>query len=81
MSQLRTILNLVDEVSSVNYGIWHAAIATSKALFDNHGIESWLVSRSYDASFKPELFPWLKIRMLSEVSTGGFYRISSRFSI
>jgi len=49
----------VDDVSSVNYGIWHAAIASSKALKEHHGIESWLVSKNFDASFRQDEFPWL----------------------
>jgi glycosyltransferase involved in cell wall biosynthesis len=59
--RLRTILNLVDDVSPVNYGIWHAAIATSAALWEKYGIESWLISPFFDSSFDASRFPWLRI--------------------
>ena len=61
MPALRKILNLVDTVSSVNYGIWHAAIATSGDLKINNGVESWLISRNFDDSFRTDHFPELKI--------------------
>ena len=61
MARLRKIINLVDRVSSVNYGIWHAAIATSAELKKEYGIESWLVSTSFEESFRPEEFPELQV--------------------
>lgn len=67
--RLRTVLNLVDDVSSVNYGIWHAAIATSKALREQAGIESWLISPRFDDSFDASRFPWLNIRKVDSIKT------------
>ncbi|TWT83869.1 GDP-mannose:cellobiosyl-diphosphopolyprenol alpha-mannosyltransferase [Planctomycetes bacterium CA13] len=41
-----TIINLVDDLTQVNFGIWNAAISTSPALKDAFGIRSevWCVS-------------------------------------
>lgn len=79
MHRIRNIINLVDDVSSVNYGIWHAAIASSGALFKQFGIESWLVSSGFDASFHPEEFPWLKIRKLESVTSSAAESFFSEF--
>lgn len=80
MSDLRKILNLVDDVSSVNYGIWHAAVATSGELQKTYGIESWLVSRSFDDSFRPEDFPNLKIRKLTSTDKKAAHLFLSEFN-
>jgi glycosyltransferase involved in cell wall biosynthesis len=37
-----TIVNIVDNVSNVNFGIWNAAVATAPYLKSNHNIESTL---------------------------------------
>lgn len=37
------IINLVDSLASVNFGIWNAAVATAPALKQEHGVDSWVV--------------------------------------
>jgi glycosyltransferase involved in cell wall biosynthesis len=80
MPALRKILNLVDDVSSVNYGIWHAAMATASELHENHGIESWLLSRNFDASFREEDFPLLKTRKLDSLNEKAAEKLFAEFN-
>jgi len=68
MSRIRKIINLVDGVSPVNFGIWHAAVASSSALSKDYGIESFLVSPTIDNSFQQDLFPAVKTIQLKSVS-------------
>ena len=68
MSRIRKIINLVDGVSPVNFGIWHAAVATSSALSNDYGIESYLVSPTIDISFQQDHFPAIKTIQLESVS-------------
>jgi len=68
MSRIRKIINLVDGVSPVNFGIWHAAVASSSALSKDYGIESFLVSPTIDNSFHQDLFPAVKTIQLESVS-------------
>jgi glycosyltransferase involved in cell wall biosynthesis len=68
MSQKKTIINLVDQISKVNYGIWHAAVATSDYLFELYGIESWLVAPESEETSDLESFKHLKIKRL--INTG-----------
>lgn len=56
----RTIINLVDFLSPVNFGIWHAAIATAGPLKEKYGIESILVAPVSDFPFPSDRFPDVK---------------------
>lgn len=58
--EIRHILHLVDQISPVNFGIWHAAIAMSSA-HKEMGIETWLVAPEGEHSVDKEQFPNLKI--------------------
>ena len=80
MPALRKILNLVDDVSSVNYGIWHAAVATAAELQERYGIESWLISRNFDASFRQEEFPGLKTRKLDSLDKKDAEKLFAEFN-
>ena len=58
--EIRYILHLVDQISPVNFGIWHAAIAMSSA-HKEMGIETWLIAPEGEHSIDKEQFPYLKI--------------------
>lgn len=47
------IINIVDEVSAVNFGIWNAAIATSEYLFRDFNVlsEIWYPQTDFKANF------------------------------
>jgi len=64
MSSIKTIINLVDQISPVNFGIWHAAIATAGSLNKQFGIESWLIAPYSEQDVDPVQFPDLKVRSI-----------------
>lgn len=61
MPGIRTILNFVDQISPVNFGIWHAAIATSEALHQKFGTESWLVAPESAEGIDENQFPFIRV--------------------
>ena len=62
MPGIRTILNFVDQISPVNFGIWHAAIATSESLFKNFGIESWVIAPESSEDIDEAQFPFIRVK-------------------
>ena len=69
MPGIRTILNFVDQISPVNFGIWHAAIATSESLFKNFGIESWVIAPESSESIDIALFSHIQVKRFSPENT------------
>ena len=74
-----TVINLVDQVSAVNFGIWHAAIATSEALAKNYGVVSWLVAPKGDFEFPRKDFPHVHFQEIERLKTGGAADFFKRF--
>jgi glycosyltransferase involved in cell wall biosynthesis len=68
MQEKRIFLNLVDQVSPVNFGIWHAAVASSEFLYKQFDIESWLVAPESEQEIDPIQFPFLKVHRLKTTS-------------
>ena len=62
------MINLVDQISSVNFGIWHAAIASSASLYTDFGIESWLLAPDSKENPDLKLFPHLKVNRIKGTS-------------
>lgn len=60
---IRCILHLVDQISPVNYGIWHAAIAMA-GVHKQQGIESWLLAPENPHPFPKEKFPDVEVYRL-----------------
>jgi glycosyltransferase involved in cell wall biosynthesis len=65
----KTVLNLVDELSPVNFGIWHAAIATAEALKTNHGIDTLLVFPETDFKVPAADFPFVNFIPIKDTKT------------
>ena len=77
MAAIQKVLHLVDQVSAVNFGIWHAAIAPSESLLRDFGIQSWLVAP--ENSYQPDLQILKNIHRVSIKSTS-LSEASSLFS-
>jgi len=71
MTGKNRVINIVDQLSSVNYGIWHAAIASSEALFKNHGVKSILVAPDSDFKFDGDKFPFIQVERVSNLGKEG----------
>lgn len=69
MPAIRTILNFVDQISPVNFGIWHAAIATSESLYKNFGVESWVIAPESSESIDNAQFPFIQVKRFSPETT------------
>ncbi|HPI11602.1 MAG TPA: glycosyltransferase [Catalimonadaceae bacterium] len=69
MPGIRTILNFVDQISPVNFGIWHAAIATSESLHCEFGIESWLVAPESAEGIDETQFPFIRVKRFLQGTT------------
>jgi glycosyltransferase involved in cell wall biosynthesis len=65
MPGIRTIVNFVDQISPVNFGIWHAAIATSESLQKKFGIESWIVAPESSGMIDNHEFPFIRVKRFS----------------
>lgn len=65
----KTVLNLVDELSPVNFGIWHAAIATAEVLKTEFGIETVLVFPETSNLIPTKEFPFVKFIPLKSTRT------------
>lgn len=76
MGKISTVINLVDEFSPVNFGIWHAAIATSTALFEEFGCQSILVSPDSPLPFPESKFPhvtWKPLKAFDKSTAQQFF--------
>ncbi|MBC6994159.1 glycosyltransferase [Neolewinella lacunae] len=49
------IINLVDSLAKINFGVWNAAIATVEKLYRTHGVKSVLVGPNDDSFTCPEI--------------------------
>jgi len=76
---IKTIINLVDLISPVNYGIWHAAIATAGFLAES-GVETWLVGPLEPGfSFPAGQFPYVRFKEVQVTSIVGAQAFFSEF--
>ncbi len=76
MKEVKIVINLVDQLSSVNFGIWHAAIASSSFLRKNHSVRSLLVVPKTDYPFDRDTFPQIEPVFLESAdseSAAGFF--------
>ena len=67
MSGEKLVINIVDQLSTVNFGIWHAAIATAEALKRDHNVRSILLAPESDFEIEPEKFPFVEVIRLAGV--------------
>ena len=61
MQTQKVIINIVDQLSSVNFGIWHAAIASAETLHNKFGVKSILVAPVSDFEFNNKTFPNVEV--------------------
>ena len=71
MPDTKLIINLVDQYSKVNFGIWHAAIATAEALKIQHGIDTMLVAPRTKKPFDAKRFPFVQFQSVEDLSLSG----------
>lgn len=75
----KTIVNLVDEVSPVNFGIWHAAIASAKDLKDNDDIRSVIAAPQSTQPFPETQYPFVKWMGIKDFSKKAALEFFSNF--
>lgn len=71
MPDTKLIINLVDQFSKVNFGIWHAAIATAEALKTRHDIDTILVAPRTREKFDTKRFPFVRFISVEDLSISG----------
>lgn len=80
IGKISTVINLVDEFSHVNFGIWHAAIATSTALFEDYGCKTILVSPESPLPFPEKNFPFVEWKPLKSFGKSDARKFFSQFN-
>jgi glycosyltransferase involved in cell wall biosynthesis len=80
MKEVKTVINLVDQLSSVNFGIWHAAIASSSFLWKNHGVRTLIAVPKTDYPFDREGFPHAEPVFLEKTDAKSAVNFFSGFS-
>ena len=71
------VINLVDRLDRVNYGIWNAAIATAAALRDAHGIESEIWFPAATRQAKDAELNGARPRPLERLDAAGLREVST----
>jgi glycosyltransferase involved in cell wall biosynthesis len=69
MQNQKVVINIVDQLSSVNFGIWHAAIASAEAMLKLFNIKSVLVAPVSDFEFNAEKFPFVEVYRIEKTGT------------
>jgi glycosyltransferase involved in cell wall biosynthesis len=80
MKEVKTVINLVDQLSSVNFGIWHAAIASSSFLKELFEVKTILVVPKSDFSFDKNAFPSVKLVFLENLEAKNAQTFFAQYS-
>jgi glycosyltransferase involved in cell wall biosynthesis len=80
MREIITVINLVDQLSAVNFGIWHAAIATSGFLLQNHQVHSILVAPDSDFEWDIQRFPFVDCLRISDLGKSSAISFFQKFN-
>ena len=80
MKEVKIVINLVDQLSSVNFGIWHAAIATSPSLSEKFGVRSILVVPKTGFEFDRKAFPHTEPVFLDKTDAASAAQFFAGFS-
>ena len=77
MPEEKIVINIVDQLSPVNYGIWNAAIATAEPLFKIYGVKTILVAPESEFDFPSKQYPFvelIRLKSLKKDSALAFFK-------
>jgi len=70
MDSQKVVINIVDQLSSVNFGIWNAAIASAETLSKTYSVRSILVAPVSTFEFNKEKYPFIEVIRVEKTGLG-----------
>ncbi len=80
MPEEKIVINIVDQLSPVNYGIWNAAIATAEPLFKIYGVKTILVAPESEFDFPSKQYPFVELIRLKSLKKDSALAFLKKYS-